>query len=503
MTNSVDTDRGKSRIFRNASYLFVSQAVTWALSLLLAVIVPRHFGPEASGQFQVALSLWTITGILIGFGTDTIITREVARHPQRLNELVGSGMLLRFGFHLVGFAILLVVTWLLGYSRPILIFVAILGISNWMDQLAGMISAAHYGLEEMPALSVIGVLVRLIADSAAIILTLLDFSLTMVIATRILGSILYLGLLWFNLARTAQFWPRPNRATSVWLLRSSAPIIITRLMRNLYAQLDIIIISLLVTEVVVGWYGVADALFGTMLFLPSILGTVLFPMMARMYDVTPAEAARFTRRIFHLMLVVIVPLGLGVTAIAQPVVLLIYGEAFAPAGPVLATFGVVVIFTALNTVLNQQLVAMNREKQQTWLLMLAVVVAAPLDLLLIKVTQAQWQNGAIGGALAYIVTEGLITIGSVVILPAGTLNRSTIWLTLKTGAAGALMVLAAWLTNQYFLAIPILVGVVTYGVLAYLFRLVSRDDQQLISQLIATQLSKLARFRSHSEQFHT
>jgi hypothetical protein len=135
---------------------------------------------------------------------------------------------------------------------------------------------------------------------------------------------------------------------------------------------------------------------------------------------------------------------------------------------------------------------MNREKQQTWLLILAVLIAAPLDLLLIQFAQAQWQNGAIGGALAYIVTEALITIGSMVILPAGTLNWSTAWLTLKTGAAGALMLLAAWLTNHYFLAIPILIGVVAYALLAYMFRLVSHEDQKLVGQLAVSRWRKLS-----------
>ena len=480
----------ENRIFRNAAFLMFSQLFTWVLSTVMAFVLPRYFGPEAAGQLHIGLSLWAVTGLVIGFGTDLVITREIAREPENLNELVGSGMLLRFGFHIIGFAALILYTLVIGYSSTVLSVVIIYGIANWIGQLGSMCRAALFGLESMKAISRIAIIVK--TARTVIILTLIVIGLRFeqVILTSIVGSVLFLILQWRALARVYPFRPRPKLATAKRLLQESFPILLNRLTRSLYVQLDIIVISLFVSELVVGWYASADVLFGTLLFLPNIFGTAVFPAIARMHKHEPNRAVLFTRRSFHLLLVGSVPLGLGVAAIATPAIRLIYGEEFAEAGIVLSIFGIVVIFTSLNTLLSQQLVAMNKERQLTWLMLAAIAITLPVDLILIPWTQNNFGNGAIGGALAYILTESLITIGAIYLLPRATFDRYTIWLALKATAAGSLMFAIALLFRDSFLLIPIVIGALVYIPLVFLFRLISTEDQALLFEISRRQIAR-------------
>ena len=70
--------RDGTRVVKNASILMATQLITWALSLLLVVFLPRYLGAAAVGQFAIAGSIWAIMGMLVGFGMDTLLMKEIA-----------------------------------------------------------------------------------------------------------------------------------------------------------------------------------------------------------------------------------------------------------------------------------------------------------------------------------------------------------------------------------------------------------------------------------------
>src|SRR3954471_6970371 len=90
-----------TKVLKNASILMTSQLVTWALSLLLTIFLPRYLGATAVGEFAIANSIWAIMGMLIGAGIDTFLTKQIAREPERTPQLVGTALLLRVIFFIV------------------------------------------------------------------------------------------------------------------------------------------------------------------------------------------------------------------------------------------------------------------------------------------------------------------------------------------------------------------------------------------------------------------
>src|SRR4051794_18282371 len=89
------------RVVKNASILMVAQLMTWILSLLLTIFLPRYLGAAATGIFVLAGSIWSIMGLLISFGTDTLLTKEIARQPAKTPELLGMALLLRMFFFIL------------------------------------------------------------------------------------------------------------------------------------------------------------------------------------------------------------------------------------------------------------------------------------------------------------------------------------------------------------------------------------------------------------------
>jgi O-antigen/teichoic acid export membrane protein len=299
------------------------------------------------------------------------------------------------------------------------------------------------------------------------------------------------ALLAFRLNRYVPIRPTFHRGDAIAMLRASAPYLVTALTLMVYQQMDKLLIGALASTEAVGWYGTAMNLVGTLMFIPVALGTVLFPTLSRSYAAGQQQLADVARRSFDLMFLLGVPIGLGVFIIARPLVLLLYGTEFTPAGDILALLGIVLIFMYVNTMLGQLLISAERTNPWNAVMVFATIITLPLDLYLIPMAQRSFGNGALGGAMSFLFTELLMTFAAIALLPRGTLS----WRNLRTVA----FVLCAGLTMAYVstralelnLVLAILGGAVTYPAMVLLLRVLPKEDLLVLKGAAARLIAKL------------
>ena len=473
------SNKTAERVASNAAFLFASQLITGVISLITMVLLPRHYGAAGIGAYHLAASLWAITALLIGFGTDVVITREVARNKERLSELVSVGLLLRVVFLFVGYISVAIFANIAGYAHETLQIVYIFGIANLIYQIGHVFSAALYGLEKIKIIAVANIVTDVVI--AVGVLAIITAGQTIVIAASIsiLAGFAHTIVLFWMLRRQTILQFALNLSLIPWLLRESASILVNRLLRDVYVQTDVIIISLFVNETVVGWYSVADIAYGTLVMIPNIIGTALFPMFARLYTHEPERLPIIARRSLNFVLLFSVPMGLGIVIVAHTLLMLIVGEEFLNSGPVLAGFGIVAIFTSINIFLGQLLIAINRQNRLSILFVIAIVLTLPIDLFLIPWTQNVWGNGALGGVISYIITEAGMMVGAFLALPKGMFARQNISFGLRVMIAGSLMVLLTWPLRDAFVLIPVLFGATLYLIIAFVLKLIPQEDIEL------------------------
>src|SRR3954465_2442835 len=104
-----------TRVIKNAGILMAAQLITWILSLLLTIFLPRYLGASAMGVFVLAGSIWAVMGLLISFGTDTLLTKEIAWKPVKTSELLGMALLLRIFFFILSCAIVAIYLQIMAY----------------------------------------------------------------------------------------------------------------------------------------------------------------------------------------------------------------------------------------------------------------------------------------------------------------------------------------------------------------------------------------------------
>lgn len=470
------TDNVAERVASNAVFLFVSQIITGALSLVTLVLLPRAYGAAGIGAYHLAASLWAIAALLIGFGTDVVITREIARNKDRLPELVSVGLFLRLIFHFAGFVAVVIFATLAGYASETVQIILVFGVANLVFQIGHIFSAALYGLEDIKVIAVASIVTEVAVALGVLIVIVAGQSIVVAASISVLAGFVRTLFLFWALRIRATLYFDLKLALIPWLLREGASILVNRLLRNLYVQADVIIISLFVNETVVGWYSVADVAFGALLTVPNIIGTALFPTMARLFAHEPERLPSVARRALNFVLLFSIPMGLGIVIVAYTLVLMIAGDEFVNSVPVLAGFGIVAIFTSINIFLSQLLIAMDMQKRLSVLLVIAIALTVPIDLILIPWTHKAWGNGALGGVIAYLLTEAVITVGAFWAMPKGMFTKQNAFYALRVMIAGCAMLLLTRPFRDVFVLIPVIIGILAYLLMAYILKLITRED---------------------------
>ncbi len=114
-------------IAKNALVLMGTQIVTWGLTLILTVFLPRYLGAVSVGKYQFAQSVWAIVAIFATFGMDTFLTRDIARHPARLPNILWNSILLRIGLFSISLIGLLIFLKLGHYAADTRLIVYVAG----------------------------------------------------------------------------------------------------------------------------------------------------------------------------------------------------------------------------------------------------------------------------------------------------------------------------------------------------------------------------------------
>ena len=111
--------------------------------------------------------------------------------------------------------------------------------------------------------------------------------------------------------------------------------------------------------------------------------------------------------------------------VADPIVLLLFGDEFSEAGAALQVYGIVLILGFVNVLLGVHAVVIDRQHTRTILFAGGAVATIVLDLILVPWTHDRYGNGAVGGVLSYVVTDAAILVLSAVLLARFMLSTAT------------------------------------------------------------------------------
>lgn len=472
-------------VARNFGVMMVSQAATWILALVGAVLIPRYLGAETVGRLHLASSLWLIAIVVVSFGMNLLLPKEIARNPANSPRLVSTSIALRLALFGPVLAALVVYSWLADYPDETRSLILVIGVASLFSALSQAVTGGLQGFERMDAVSLANIVERIVAVGGAVLLLAIGYGVFGVAGMAIAGATVGLVIQAVALRRLHDSRPDADRRrvsldSMALMLKASAPYFGVGLANVLYREGDTVVISLVVeNDAVLGWYSVYDRFAGTLLFVPTVFILAVYPTLSRLFADAPDGHTRMLQQSFRILLLISVPLGFGLATIARPLVVLLLGDDFAEAGAVMAVGGIVISLTYLNTVFGMFLITMDRQRLVYRVVALGAILTVPLDLILVPYFENQQGNGAIGGAVAYLVTESLILAATIALLPRGSLPASSIGYAFRVVLAGLVMVAAVYPLRNEMLLVPITVGILTFAAMVAILRIVSREERRL------------------------
>jgi O-antigen/teichoic acid export membrane protein len=86
---------------KNMASLLLSQVLTWLVSFVLLVEAPDRLGDEAWGALSYATAFVSFFTLVVGLGTSTLLTREIARQPSLISQYAYNAAILKLGLVVV------------------------------------------------------------------------------------------------------------------------------------------------------------------------------------------------------------------------------------------------------------------------------------------------------------------------------------------------------------------------------------------------------------------
>lgn len=479
-----------TRILKNMAALLLGQATTTVLSLLVAIFVPRYIGPTGQGELDVAAILTGLLTTFLATGMGTVLTRDIARDHHKAADMLGAALVVRMLMALPAVVVLGIISWVIGYSPETRVIITIASVGMVIGTLSAPFQNGFQAVERMKYTSLGGVISEFI---------MVFFSIGVVLAgggvvwLSIVGAgaaliVLFLNIRWWRTLGAVHLHFNPKLMR--YLLVGGLPFWASGLFLTIYLYIDTLMLSTMTNVTVVGWYGVPQKLFSFLLVIPTIIGTAMFPALARTYKRAPREMVKMARHSFNLINCISLPIAVGGVLLSKQIILTLYGLAYGESIPIMTVLSVMAVPMYLNIQVYQLLVVVGRQGAWTKVMAAACVLNPLMNLVLISYYQQYHQNGAFGAAWAMLLTEGLMAVVGIVLLPRGILSWSNVVSFVKSASAAGLMALAIWYTQAYFIAIPIVVGGGVYVGASLLLGVLPREELAVLQMVGAKLLSK-------------
>jgi O-antigen/teichoic acid export membrane protein len=242
------------------------------------------------------------------------------------------------------------------------------------------------------------------------------------------------------------------------VVREGLPFTTVTLLTYATSYADAIIIRVLLGLTQTGHYGAAYRLFVVLQFLPAIYFDSVLRTMSRLAHEVGDAFRDFVERSAAALFLLALPLAAGGAALAEPIIDLVFGDAYADAVPVLQVLLVSLPLSFPTWILVPAILVGEQTGSAGRIFAVALTANVAANLLLVP------PAGIVASAWITVATDAGIAIAATVVLARhGVALR---WLRLAAPAlpGAALVGLTAFVLRDLPLPVPVLAGALVYAI---------------------------------------
>jgi len=482
-------DAGR-KLARNLALVMSYQLVTSVLGAVTTLLLPLFLGDVGLGRLRFAQSIAIVILSLCGLGTNVYIAREIASDRRRLGSMVSVSLLLRVPIWIlmaVGIVGAVIV-----FRRPApeaqLVLIAFAA-SAIVPALAGVLDSALQGLEEMRPRAIGSVSAAVTVLLLGLPLLYLTHSPLVFVGVLTAGALVDIVINIFYLHRLHFRLSAPSLTAVRAAIAGSVPFFLIAVPQGIYNQLDLIMLGLLASEAVVGWFAAATGLQAAITLIPLVLVYAGLPALARLKE-RPEAARAALRQLLRLLMLAVLPVASGLAVIAPRLFhFLHYPPVFSHSVPILMILTAAWMLSAILMIVVTAMIAWDHERTVAKVTLVFLPIFAALFLTLIPLCSWLFGNGGLGAAAADVLGEGAMLVTYFFLLPKGVITRESLWHAARAGMACAVMVAGVFFVLPYVhLLVAVAAGVVLYAAASAVLQTVTREELAFAQSVLRKQV---------------
>lgn len=388
----------------NTSWLFFERILRMGISFVVTIFVVRYLGPKDFGLFSYALSFFWLFGSLSTLGLESITTREIVKHPEKLEEINGTVFYLRIAGSSIAIFIIAVTLYFTNEDTYTAFLILILSGSFLFQSFSvieyyfrGIVQAKYnaYALSASVILSSILKLLFILIEAPLIYFIYAAVFEYMVLAIGLVAV--------YQMNKLSIFNWKYSQELARNLLRDSWPLMLSGLVVMIYMRIDQIMIKNMISDEAVGFYSVAVRLSEAWYFIPVTLCNSIFPAIVNAKNVSLEFYNNRMQKLYDLLTWLAIGIAIPVTIFSDQIILLLFGNEFLTAAPVLTIYIWAGVAVFLGVASSQYLINENLTKLSFFRTLVGMILNVVLNLFLIP------RNGIIGSAIATLISYTLVT----------------------------------------------------------------------------------------------
>ncbi len=445
------------RIASNFLSLSAAEIACRGTSVLVTLSLAKCLGKAGYGRIEFAFNVVFWLVLLVRNGCEVIAARELARHPRLVRPLVNNLFFIKVALAVVlflGLAVIGATTLSDPADRKLLALYGLMLLTTAMG-----LDFVYRGMERM-GLVAISLYIRTAVYALGVWFWVGDSTrIAWVPAWLAAGEACGIALVWGCYAREYGL-PRPvlsGRFLAVFL-RRCRPVLMIQVAQTVLGSVDLMVVGLLCTWEQVGLYGAPHRMVTAALTFGMIFQQVVFPSLARSWRDSPTSGRRSLDALVRVLTLGLVPLAIGATFLAGPLVRFLLPESYADASVLLALGIWRAPLLTLAFLYQTALIAQNRESSGVGLLAAGALGSGPLVALMLA------QFGLSGASFAIVaIALGLVIAGHGRLAREG---RQPAWHhhLARPLAASAVMVPACLILLRWHILASVIGGAMAYTV---------------------------------------
>jgi O-antigen/teichoic acid export membrane protein len=260
-------------------------------------------------------------------------------------------------------------------------------------------------------------------------------------------------------------------------IKEALPLSITSIFAIMVFKVDTVMLSIMSGAEAVGFYNAAYRLMEALIFFPAVYTTSIFPVFSSLYVSSKKPLKGAYVKSFKYLTILSLPMAVGITLLADQIILLIFKSAYIPSILTLQILIWVLPFSFINYMMGSLLTSMNKQMTLLKITIVSLVLNVGMNLVLIPM------YSYLGAAFVTLVTDAFAVALSYYVVSKLLARVNVLKVIFKPAIACLAMALFILLV-QTNLFLEIAVSVIIYFVVLVVLKGFTPEDYDLFRQIL-------------------